>query len=198
MARCRAVRARAGSGVEHISLRHDGSRKIPNSSSAVAPGLDVRGDGGYVLVEPSETAGPHRYLASAPRRRHPTLADARDWLLESVREEPRRPNPPPKTRGPVVDELASHPAVELEVKLRDPTEARILALDGSAEGDSGRAARLYGAGEAFRASVGAAFLPFYPEDYERSTPRITSAGRPLGVAPAASQSHVPRDRGRGR
>ncbi len=54
---------RTGRGGIHyyFSYPADGSR-IPNSASKLGPGLDVRGEGGYVLAPPSRTEGDYAYL----------------------------------------------------------------------------------------------------------------------------------------
>ena len=43
-----------GSGGRHIYFKHPGvGIAVPNSAGKLGPGLDVRGDGGYVLIPPS-------------------------------------------------------------------------------------------------------------------------------------------------
>jgi hypothetical protein len=52
-----------GSGGAHLYYRHPGT-PILNSQSRVAPGIDVRGDGGYVVAPPSihpRTRRPYRW-----------------------------------------------------------------------------------------------------------------------------------------
>src|SRR5262249_6866135 len=44
--------ARTGGGGLHMYFKHPGGR-IRNSASELGPGLDVRGDGGYVVAPPS-------------------------------------------------------------------------------------------------------------------------------------------------
>jgi hypothetical protein len=44
--------ARTGSGGWHLFFAHPG-RAVPNSVEKLGPGLDVRGDGGYVVAAPS-------------------------------------------------------------------------------------------------------------------------------------------------
>src|SRR5579864_9401605 len=53
------------------------SLQIRNSASKIAPGVDVRGDGGYVVVPPSihPSGIPYEWLNDLP------VADAPDWLL---------------------------------------------------------------------------------------------------------------------
>lgn len=76
---------RTGSGGLHIYLRHPGAgQKIRNSASKIAPGIDVRGDGGYVIVPPS----PGYVVAdNAP------IAEIPDWLLPALL--PQEPVPAP-------------------------------------------------------------------------------------------------------
>lgn len=52
-----------GSGGLHLYYRHPGV-PVPNSQSRLAPGVDVRGDGGYVVAPPSihpRTGQPYRW-----------------------------------------------------------------------------------------------------------------------------------------
>lgn len=72
---------RTGSGGLHIYLLRSGVA-IRNSASKIAPGIDVRGDGGYVIVAPS----PGYVIADdAP------VADIPDWLMPALlpQEAPR-------------------------------------------------------------------------------------------------------------
>jgi hypothetical protein len=48
-------------GGQHFYFRHPGG-EIPNSAGQIGPGLDVRGDGGYVIAPPSSIGG-RRYEA---------------------------------------------------------------------------------------------------------------------------------------
>jgi hypothetical protein len=62
---------RTGSGGLHLYFKHPGQR-VKNQNDKIAPGIDVRGDGGYVIVPPS--AG-YQVADDAP------MADLPDWLL---------------------------------------------------------------------------------------------------------------------
>lgn len=55
-------RVLTGGGGSHIYFRHPGKISIPNSVSKIAPGIDVRGDGGYVIAPPSVHPNGNRYL----------------------------------------------------------------------------------------------------------------------------------------
>lgn len=74
-----------GGGGEHILFRHPGGR-ISNSASAIGPGIDVRGDGGYIVAPPSLHMSGRAYAISVDH--HPDdvpLSPAPDWLISLVR-----------------------------------------------------------------------------------------------------------------
>ncbi len=54
------VESRTGGGGRHLFFQHPGGY-VPNSSGRLGPGLDIRGDGGYVIVPPSLHASGQRY-----------------------------------------------------------------------------------------------------------------------------------------
>lgn len=54
------VEAISGSGSRHLFFEHPGDR-LPNSAGTLAPAIDVRGDGGYVVVEPSRHVSGRQY-----------------------------------------------------------------------------------------------------------------------------------------
>lgn len=65
----------------HFYFQHPGADvSIKNSASELAPKVDVRGDGGYVLIPPSVTEMPY-YVANQR-----SIAVAPDWLIERVRK----------------------------------------------------------------------------------------------------------------
>jgi hypothetical protein len=67
------------SGSVHRYFKHPGF-KIKNSASAIAPGVDVRGDGGMVMAPPSVKPGKgaYRWLNDLP------IAEAPQWLLDRI------------------------------------------------------------------------------------------------------------------
>ncbi len=82
-----------GGGGEHILFRHPG-RPLPNSTGEIGPGIDVRGDGGYIVAPPSEHISGRAYAISVDH--HPDeveLTDPPTWLLQRLR-------PPPETGKP--------------------------------------------------------------------------------------------------
>jgi Bifunctional DNA primase/polymerase, N-terminal len=89
----------------HYHFRMNGG-DIRNSTSKVAPGIDVRGTGGYIVLPPSvrNNGAVYQWCGSIDD----TLADAPDWLVELAREansktrtrQPRpQPQPSAKTNG---------------------------------------------------------------------------------------------------
>ncbi|GAB4184039.1 MAG: hypothetical protein OHK0024_24080 [Thalassobaculales bacterium] len=94
-----------GGGGEHVVFRHPG-RPVPNSAGALGPGLDVRGDGGYIVAPPSTHISGRAYAISVDH--HPAdvgLAELPAWLLDRLAGQAnavRRPAPPAAWRAGVV------------------------------------------------------------------------------------------------
>jgi hypothetical protein len=88
----RTVEAVTGGGGRHIYYAHPGG-VVPNKI-AIAPGVDVRGDGGYVVAPPSLHASGKRY-AWAPSRDPvgTALAPLPDWLLRQLTAEEKHGHP---------------------------------------------------------------------------------------------------------
>jgi hypothetical protein len=91
-----------GNGGIHLIFVYPAGDQISNSAGKLGPGLDVRGQGGYIVVPPSRTTRPYEHLDEAD------IADAPAWFLEGLRE----PQKPPSgtagapTRAPVYLERA--------------------------------------------------------------------------------------------
>jgi hypothetical protein len=71
--------AMTGSG-EHLFYAYPGT-EVGNSAGMLAEGVDVRGDGGYVVAAPSLHANGTRYVWREPDR---ALAELPDWLLNRM------------------------------------------------------------------------------------------------------------------
>jgi hypothetical protein len=107
--------ATTASGGLHYYFRVDVARhgKVANSIEKLGEGLDVRGDGGYVVAPPSIVAGVGRYKwadAVAP-------ADAPGWLIDLAGK--------PRDR----DELRDEPAAELDTEYNLARVAKYLRDD---------------------------------------------------------------------
>jgi len=106
------LQAISPSGSVHYYFKHPGF-KIKNSASEVAPGVDVRGDGGMVIATPSVRPGKGVYSW----RNNLPIADAPKWLLDRIEAGKEKPEPertisqPAKdTVRPPVDEYAAYGA----------------------------------------------------------------------------------------
>jgi hypothetical protein len=84
------VEARTGGGGRHILLRHPGPEVwIATNKNTPAPGVDIRGDGGFIVAAPSLHESGRFYLWD--EHHHPKntpIADAPEWLIEMVRGVP--------------------------------------------------------------------------------------------------------------
>lgn len=145
-----------GSGGLHLWYRHPATR-VPCSQSRVGPGIDIRGEGGYVVVPPAihpRTGLPYRWAGNGP------VAEMAPGLLAAC--QPPRPTPSvatapratPTTRraGGITDPnalLAAH----LEAVRKAPEGRRRNTLYGAARG----VARMVSAG-AIKASDAALAL----------------------------------------
>jgi hypothetical protein len=78
-----------GGGGRHYVFRHAGR---PVKCASLAPGVDVKGDGGYILTAPSIHPSGREYtwdgIAGAKALR--SLADAPEWILRGKEPEPAR------------------------------------------------------------------------------------------------------------
>ena len=70
---------RTGGGGLHLFFRYPRGTEIRNSAGLLGSGLDVRGEGGYVVVPPSRTQGPYEWVDRSP------LAEA-SWLIDRLTE----------------------------------------------------------------------------------------------------------------
>jgi hypothetical protein len=124
---------RTPSGGLHFYLNHvDG---ITNKRGTLPAGIDIRGEGGYVVVPPS---GDYTVEHRAP------IADAPLQLLETLRDEPRAPSGPgrsgasiPDDGGPIPDGTRDETLTRIAGRLHDGTrdaaqlEGDLQAVNGS-------------------------------------------------------------------
>jgi hypothetical protein len=83
------LEAMTGSGGRHLLFAYAGP--VPNSTQRLGPGLDVRGDGGYIVAAPSnhKSGGVYEWQEPLP------LASAPTWLVGLLRP------PAPPMRDPL-------------------------------------------------------------------------------------------------
>lgn len=87
--------SKTGSGGEHIFFKHPGI-EIRNSAGKLGKGLDIRGDGGYVVAPPSVHPNGNAYQWEVRPSETP-LADMPEWMIELLRE--KNPQPQAKTES---------------------------------------------------------------------------------------------------
>lgn len=78
------IAASTGSGGAHLFFKHPGC-KFPNSANKIGPGIDTRGEGGYVVAAPSKHASGECYAwepLSGPTDRTPCTFP--HWMLGKV------------------------------------------------------------------------------------------------------------------
>ena len=96
---------RTGGGGWHFYFRHPGGLVRNDTGRRLGPGIDVRGDGGYVLAPPSLHSSGKRYELGEPRREVAVLPD---WLVDRLTREPSRASSPriDAMNGPHADRWA--------------------------------------------------------------------------------------------
>jgi bifunctional DNA primase/polymerase-like protein/primase-like protein len=99
-----------GSGGMHYLFRYPPGETIRNSAGKLGKGLDVRGEGGYIIAPPSRTMRPYEVLDELP------LASPPAWMLKALRgtERGRRGKPSVRAGGDVTAALDGPPIPEGE------------------------------------------------------------------------------------
>ncbi len=73
------ARARTGGGGVHVFFGYPAGETVRNSAGMLGAGLDVRGEGGYVVVPPSRTQAAYEWIDRSPPA-------GPEWLLARLRE----------------------------------------------------------------------------------------------------------------
>jgi hypothetical protein len=82
----RSIESLTGGGGRHIGFACNG-HKIRNSAGKLGPGLDIRADGGYVILSPSVHISGQQYLWEVSSRPNEiTPAPPPEWLLKLISE----------------------------------------------------------------------------------------------------------------
>ena len=81
-----SVEARSGGGGRHIYFRHPGD--IVHNRVGIAPGIDLRGDGGCIVAPPSIHSSGNAYAwVSGQEPGQVNLAEMPAWMLQLVRDD---------------------------------------------------------------------------------------------------------------
>lgn len=83
------ITAFTGSGGNHYLFLTPEFGEIPNSTGALAPSIDIRGEGGYIIVEPSiHLSGlSYAWIDSDPIFDRSKISAAPEWLLKALRRD---------------------------------------------------------------------------------------------------------------
>jgi hypothetical protein len=107
-------RVRTGSGGWHLFFAHP---RVPirNSAGRLGPGLDVRGDGGYVIAPPSvhATGGRYRWEVDAA-----ALPQTPDWVVELLTPPTHVANARPFAPGHPVHDSSNWARAALDAEIR--------------------------------------------------------------------------------
>ena len=87
---------RTGSGGRHFYFAHPGGTVRNDTGRRLGPGLDIRGDGGYVIAPPSRHASGRSYVLEAGGQLIPELPA---WLIELLRPPPLPERNPVRPNG---------------------------------------------------------------------------------------------------
>ncbi len=103
----RTVEAITGGGGHHLYFQHPGG--VVHNRVGFAPGIDIRGDGGYVVAPPSLHVSGVRYSwAPGHAPGETTIAPLPDWVVERLTGEDRRAGHTKEYWRKLVQEGVSH------------------------------------------------------------------------------------------
>jgi KaiC/GvpD/RAD55 family RecA-like ATPase len=108
--------SRTGSGGEHIIFAHPGI-EIRNSAGKLGPGLDIRGDGGYIVAPPSRHPNGKFYEWVVLPSQTP-LAPMPEWMIELLKEHQFDTRQPETTNGKIISGGRNDALVKLAGSMR--------------------------------------------------------------------------------
>lgn len=150
----RTISQRTPRGGRHAFLRWNPDRPVRNSAGTIARGVDVRGEGGYVVVSGSVRADGARYeWETPPEAMEP--AEAPEWLYEAMSRQ--QPEPAPAPTRPPYKPLATQGGAYADAALAEECQRVASAPAGQRNDALNRAAfslgQLVGGGELAEAVV---------------------------------------------
>ncbi len=89
---------KTGGGGTHYYFRCP-DFEVKNSVGEIAAGIDIRGEGGYIIAPPSLHASGQRYCftEAVDPKRFADLPEAPEWLLQRLQPEPQHPSAKPSS-----------------------------------------------------------------------------------------------------
>ncbi|MGE0305044.1 MAG: bifunctional DNA primase/polymerase [Acidimicrobiia bacterium] len=125
-------RVRTGSGGWHLVFAHPGE-PVRNSAGRLGPGLDIRGDGGYVIAPPSVHSCGREYRWEVDPKALPAMPD---WLLRAVTRPAAVVRSPMVADGPNNGDGSNWARAALDAEIRlvrsAPAGSRNMTLNRSA------------------------------------------------------------------
>jgi len=110
-----------GGGGRHLLFKHPGL-PVPCGNGKLGQGIDIKGDGGYIVVDPSVHASGQQYAWELSHHPDDTqIADAPQWLLDRV----VKPNGSTATTSPSGETFHFDPSRQQEVAI---AKAALAAL----------------------------------------------------------------------
>ena len=184
------VEQRTPRGGRHLLFRHPGG-KVKNSAKQLGAGLDVRGDGGYIVAAPSVHPNGGRYDWSPTD--HPDqveIAAAPAWLLELVTDKarPRAQAPARRPRSAVEPAAGGYARRALEDECRTVSRAGPGTRNPALNAAAFNLGQLVGGGALDREAVEAALYQAAEEcglvadDGAPATLRTIASGLTAGMA----------------
>jgi hypothetical protein len=119
-----------GGGGRHIVFRYPGYMEVRNSAGLLSPGLDIRGEGGYIVAPPSAHASGRRYRWGDGH--HPDdaeLAAPPAWLLALIAARSNGHDPAPVLDGVIPESRRNTTLTSLagSMRRRGASDSSILA-----------------------------------------------------------------------
>jgi hypothetical protein len=176
------VEALTGSGGRHILFRYPGQH-VPNSTSKLGAGLDVRGDGGQIVAAPSLHRSGGTYEWQQDCGPGTPLADAPAWLLALLLEQPK----PATVAAPV-------PRSQPIDQARRRASAYLARIPGATSGEGGHGQTWKAAlaiVRGFRLSEGEAFDLLWSEYNPRCSPAWSEREVRHKITEALNNAAVP-------
>ena len=161
------IEASTPRGGRHLYWRwHGDSPEIRNSAGRIGKGLDVRGEGGSIVLPPSvlATGQCYRWMKTGAS----TFADAPEWLVKLV-----LPPPPPPRQGP------KPPPADIENYVASAAASELTELSAAQEGTRNDALNRASFNLAQFVKAGA-----LPEDWTRGQLEAHAVGAGLSILEA--------------
>lgn len=118
------ISERTGGGGQHLLFAHPGFYVSNNQNGKLGRGIDIRGDGGYIVVAPSRHISGAEYEWVNPPSGH--MPELPDWLADMIR---------PKPVAVVAQPVQAAPPANAEAYVLAALHGEVEAVRGAVEGN---------------------------------------------------------------